>query len=136
MNAQKGFTLIELMIVVAIIGILAAIAIPQYQQYTTKAKFAEVLSTAESFKTAVALCAQENAGVLDNCDAGSSGIPTVPGTLPANVASITVVNGLVKVTAQSTAGGYIYAVSPTIVNGVLTWTHDGTSNCIAANVCK
>lgn len=136
MNAQKGFTLIELMIVVAIIGILAAIAIPQYQQYTQKAKFAEVLSTAEAYKTAVALCAQENSGVLASCDAGSSGIPAAPATLPANVSALTVVDGLVSVTATAAAGSFVYAVSPTISNGVLSWTHDATSTCVAANVCK
>lgn len=56
-RAQKGFTLIELMIVVAIIGILAAIAIPQYQDYTIKAKATEGLSLAGPIKTAIALAA-------------------------------------------------------------------------------
>ena len=54
MNAQKGFTLIELMIVVAIIGILAAVAIPAYQDYTKRAKVSEGLSLASSAKTTVA----------------------------------------------------------------------------------
>lgn len=54
MNAQKGFTLIELMIVIAIIGILAAIALPAYQDYTKRAKVSEGLSLASSAKTSVA----------------------------------------------------------------------------------
>lgn len=58
MNAQKGFTLIELMIVVAIIGILAAIAIPAYQDYIVRSKVTEGLNLASSYKTVVA----ENAG--------------------------------------------------------------------------
>ena len=53
MNAQKGFTLIELMIVIAIIGILAAIAIPAYTDYTTRARVSEALTTASAMKTTI-----------------------------------------------------------------------------------
>ena len=54
MNAQKGFTLIELMIVIAIIGILAAIAIPQYQNYIAKSQVSEAFTLADGLKTAIA----------------------------------------------------------------------------------
>jgi type IV pilus assembly protein PilA len=76
-QAQAGFTLIELMIVVAIIGILAAVAIPAYSDYTAKAKVANALTAVDSLKTAVAVCGQEAGGVLTDCNNGKNGVPAL-----------------------------------------------------------
>lgn len=68
-KAQQGFTLIELMIVVAIIGILAAIAIPAYQDYVTRAKWSKVISAVEATKLAIGECMNDNGGTFDaKCD--------------------------------------------------------------------
>ena len=67
---QKGFTLIELMIVIAIIGILAAVAVPQYSQYTNRAKFSEVKIAVSPIKSAVEDCFQRNNG---NASCGAEG---------------------------------------------------------------
>ena len=127
-KTQQGFTLIELMIVVAIIGILAAIAIPAYQDYVTKSKFSEVLSASDSYKTAVALCMQDNAGVATTCNAGSNGVPAALAAPTANVASLTVAAGVITGTATAAAGGYTSVLTPSLdaSGGVITWAQSGT----------
>jgi len=137
---QKGFTLIELMIVVAIIGILAAIALPAYQQYTKKAKFSEVVLATSALKTDVEVCAQDQ-GAVTNCDNGSNGI--VNAGASGRVASVTVTNGQITATAAGSAGtpvdglaGETYILDPVFTNGKVTWTTLNTSTCIAAQLCK
>ena len=73
-NKQDGFTLIELMIVVAIIGILAAVALPAYQNYVQKAKFSELLNASAGAKTAVEICFQST-GALTDCTSEKNGVP-------------------------------------------------------------
>jgi len=132
-RAQQGFTLIELMIVVAIIGILAAIAIPQYQNYTKKAKFTEVVNLADSYKIDVALCAQNNNNVLTTCVGGASGEgwdikPDVTAAV-GKLASLTVTaNGVITATAIATGGlgGEQYILTPTAGTTGVTWAVSGS----------
>ena len=97
---QKGFTLIELMIVVAIIGILAAVALPAYQDYTNRAKMTEVLSFAASGKTAVAEYYQSEGELpTDNEAAGMAAAADIKSKY---VKSVTVADGVITTVIQGT----------------------------------
>ena len=139
-NKQKGFTLIELMIVVAIIGILAAIALPAYQTYTKKARFSEVVSATGAVKTAVEVAVQTNALTnVASLAAGTFGIPsattiTNTGTQGQYVATLALgTNGLISATGTVEVDGLSYTLAPTIASGAVTWTAGGT--CVAAGLC-
>lgn len=144
-KAQSGFTLIELMIVVAIIGILAAIALPQYQTYTKKAKFTEVVMAMDPFKAGIEICYQEQNNSLLNCTAGTNGVPSNITTSGGKVASVSVAGtagagtGVITATAVSSGGlgGENIVLTPTAgaagTSSSLVWAKSGS--CVAAAIC-
>ena len=103
-KVQKGFTLIELMIVIAIVGILAAVALPAYQNYTKRAAYSEVIAAMSNVKVGVNECYQLTAA-LANCDAGSNGVPAnVTGVADGALASIETSNGVITATPNAYKG--------------------------------
>ena len=148
---QKGFTLIELMIVVAIIGILAAVAIPSYQNYTNKAKFAEVVNAIAPFKAAVEECVSDGTCLsgtsISGIVPGTSGFPTNAGANGKYVTSVsTGATGIITATSTGISVGgtnsFTYILDPvTNTTGAggstgVTWSTDPASTCLAAALCK
>ena len=132
MKKQQGFTLIELMIVVAIIGILAAIAIPAYQDYTIRAQVSEGLNLAAGAKAAVTEYYQDR-GILpaDNETAGLSLADEIEGNY---VASVTVEDGVITVLyssadpqqANNAINGASLLLTPNVANaGSVDWNCSG-----------
>lgn len=147
----KGFTLLEMLIVIAIISILAAVAIPSYQNHLNKAKFIEVILATAPYKTAIASCALQE-GMITHCTnsgngAGQYGIPPEINNstnVHSYIKSI-LVNPIdathVQIAASSQhIGGdnisYSYLLDGEYQsNGQIIWIKDESSSCIAHGIC-
>lgn len=135
---QKGFTLIELMIVVAIIGILAAVALPAYQDYTVRARVSELMLAASTARTCVTE-AYQGAG-------GGTVIPTTVATAcviaaAGKIASASVSTGgvisVIGSTATTSVGQAVtVTLNPSMTAGTLTWTCSGTPGKYVPSSCR
>jgi type IV pilus assembly protein PilA len=137
---NAGFTLVELMIVIAIIGILAAIAIPNYQEYTRKGKFTEIVAATAPYKLAVNLCYQDGAcqggtasalAVSIPSDRWGAQIPADTSTTKHYISSLTLSSvGVITATSVATDGlaSRTYILTPTVnsADNSLTWAKSGT----------
>ncbi len=130
-HAQKGFTLIELMIVVAIIGILAAVALPAYQDYTNRSKMTEVISFLDSAKTGVAE-AYASTSKLEGIDNTKAGLAAAADIKSTYVKSIEVTNGKIVAVVQGigSCNDKEVTLTPTVGSGdSLTWGGSADTDC-------
>jgi prepilin-type N-terminal cleavage/methylation domain-containing protein len=159
MMKKNGFTLIELMIVIAIIGILAAIALPAYSKYTARAKYTEVTTAAGPIKQQVELCyfdiggltGKNDEGTETSCSDTNSGngwnlARAVADTSSKYVASAAVTSGTITMTSQNIVVGgksafteifvpYVAKGSTTGEDSALNWKIDPSSECKDKDLC-
>ena len=137
MQQQKGFTLIELMIVIAIIGILAAVAMPAYQTYADRARFSEVVLATIPYKSAAEVAVQTGrAGAIGDLDQGTLGIPASGATIVGQyIASVRMVDGVITAASQNIGSGdSTYSLTASITNNGIQWD-DSNAPCLSRGLC-
>lgn len=120
---MQAFTLIELMIVIAIIAILATIAIPSYNTYTQKAALTEILRASSPYKSDVEICIY-NTGAITHCSSGSNGIQAAKTANDETkyLKSVGVSAGVITVEGKGSLEGYGYTMTPRFANNNISWS--------------
>lgn len=138
-HRQQGFTLIELMIVVAIIGILAAIALPAYQDYTVRSRVSELAVLASSMKATIGENIANDGGAI-NAATACRGVTNLS-TATANMVSATCVAGVITITGTAAARGVVLVYTPTVPDpdeGTVRWrcTSDADDHKFVPAECR
>lgn len=135
MKIQKGFTLIELMVVVAIIGILAAVAIPMYQDYVTRSRWASNITSIASYRIALGTCLQFNNQDLTACDTPAEVLADLPAAdqvlpaVPDGTVTQTPNTAALVITGNARAGNCVVTIAPQVSAGNLQWLQTNTAPC-------
>lgn len=134
MQNNRGFSLIELMIVITIIGLISTQAIPIYDRYITRAKFSQLQSRLLPLQLAISECLAKQGGVLSHCDSAEKIGFTLP--QPENTTRIEVISETAAISVNTTASlqSKTFILSPTLQDGVISWQQSGS--CLSAGVCS
>ena len=132
----SGFSLLELLLVVALIGILAAFAVPTYQTYLQKTRFMEVVQHSHAIRVAQSACLLQVGEDISACDTfGELAIPAPNASDNTQSVGLSAANGIITGTGTAASGGYTFTLSPSINSeGLLTYTLGGS--CIVAGFCR